>query len=207
MRRLFLWSLLILSLAGILIASALSSLTRPVLLSSSKETGRLRAGPAQGERIPSPSFVLIDQEGRPFNSSALKGRVWIADFIFTSCAGTCPGMSAKMTLLQQRLPAEIPLISISVDPKRDTPLVLAEYARRYGAKLGRWFFLTGPEEEIRRVAQQGFLLSVAEGGGPEEPIVHSVRFVLVDREGEIRGYYDSNDPAQLKELIRDAGTL
>ncbi|MDO8729812.1 MAG: SCO family protein [Candidatus Omnitrophota bacterium] len=154
-----------------------------------------------------PSFRLTDQTNKPFDSSTLKGRVWIADFIFTSCAGTCPGMSAKTTLLQQRLPAEIPLVSISVDPKRDTPPVLAEYALRYAAQPGRWFFLTGPSEEIRRVAQQGFHLGMEEGGSPEEPIIHSVRFVLVDREGMIRGYYDSTEPARFEKLIRDAGTL
>ena len=116
-------------------------------------------------------------------------------------------MSAKMTLLQQRLPPEIPLVSISVDPKRDTPPVLAEYALRYAAQPGRWFFLTGPEEEIRRVAQQGFRLGVAEAGSSEEPVIHSIRFVLVDREGMIRGYYDSTEPAQFERLIRDASSL
>ena len=112
-----------------------------------------------------------------------------------------------MTLLQQRLPPEIPLVSISVDPKRDTPPVLAEYSLRYAAQPGRWFFLTGPKEDVYRAAQQGFRLSVAEGGGPEEPVIHSIRLVLVDRQGMIRGYYDSTEPAQVEKLIRDASSL
>ncbi len=176
-------------------------------LRAQHERNPLTLSLSKGGRLPAPLFRLTDQTGRPFDSAFLKGRVWIADFIFTSCAGTCPGMSSKTALLQQRLSPEILLVSFSVDPKRDTPPVLAEYARRYGARPGRWFFLTGPEEEIRRVAQQGFHLSVAEGGSPEEPIVHSVRFVLVDPIGKIRGYYDSNEPAQMEKLIRDAGAF
>ena len=154
-----------------------------------------------------PSFRLTDQNKQAFDSAQLKGRVWIADFIFTSCAGNCPLMSARMASLQRRLPAEILLVSVSVDQKRDTPSVLAEYARRYGAQPGRWIFLTGSQEEILRVVQQGFRLSAAEGGSPQEPVIHSVRFVLVDRGGEIRGYYDSSEPAQVERLIRDAGAL
>ncbi len=208
MRRFFLWSLLIAAIAGILMAFALSPSTRPfVLRRAQHERDPLTLSLSKGERIPAPSFQLTDQTGRPFDSSILKGRVWIADFIFTSCAGTCPGMSSKMALLQQRLPPEVLLLSISVDPERDTPPVLAEYARRFGAQPGRWFFLTGPREEIHRVAQQGFRLSVAEGGSPEEPVIHSVRFILVDRQGAIHGYYDSTEPAQLEQLLSDAGTV
>ena len=123
-------------------------------------------------------------------------------------------MSAKMADLQQRLPPEIPLVSISVDPKRDTPPVLAEYARRYGAQPGRWFLLSATGVDIQndpellyRFVQHGFGLSASEGGSPEEPIVHSVRFVLVDRTGQIRGYYDSSELAQFEKLVRDAGSL
>ena len=196
MRRLILWSLLILAIAGTLGALAWSR------LKSSRPAPA--AAPYYGA---APSFRLTDQEGRPFDSGVLHGRVWIADFIFTSCAGSCPAMSAKTAGLQRRLPPEVLLVSISVDPKRDTPQVLTEYARRYGAQSGRWFFLTGPEEEIRRTSQQGFHLGVAEGGSPEEPVIHSIRFVLVDREGAIRGYYDSTEPARLEQLIRDAAAL
>ena len=197
MRRFIPWAVLFTAIAGVLGALAWTRLQPPPTVPAAPL-------PSYGA---APSFQLTDQTNQPFDSSDLKGRVWIADFIFTSCAGTCPGMSAKMTLLQQRLPPEIPLISIGVDPKRDTPPVLAEYALRYAAQPGRWFFLTGPEEEIRRVAQQGFRLGVAEGESPEEPVIHSIRFVLVDREGMIRGYYDSTEPAQLERLVRDASSL
>lgn len=195
MRRFLLWSFLLFTLAGILGAFAWSRLRPPPAPSPIPSYG------------PAPSFRLINQNKQLFDSAQLQGRVWVADFIFTSCAGNCPLMSTRMASLQRRLPAEILLISVSVDPKRDTPPVLAEYTRRYGAQPGRWIFLTGAEEEVRRMVEQGFRLSAAEGGSPEEPVIHSMRFVLVDRGGSIRGYYDSNDPAQVERLIQDAGSL
>jgi len=154
-----------------------------------------------------PSFTLIDQTGQAFSSTRLIGEVWIADFIFTSCAGTCPQMTEKMRFLQRRLPAGIRLVSISVDPIRDTPTVLAEYARRAGAENGRRHFLTGSPETIEKLVQQGFRLSYAEGGDPKEPITHSVRLVLVDRDGKIRRYYDSTDPKAIEQLIQEATQL
>ena len=116
MRRFVLWSLLVSAIAGVLGTLAWS---------------RIRPAPPAAERNPlplqgpAPSFSLTDQTGQDFNTRGLEGRVWIADFIFTSCAGTCPGMSTQMESLQKRLPPEVLLVSFSVDPKRDTPPVLA----------------------------------------------------------------------------------
>ncbi len=154
-----------------------------------------------------PEADLTDQTGRPFTLASLKGRAWIADFIFTSCAGTCPQMTARMAALQGKLPPELHLVSISVDPERDTPAVLAEYAGRHGADPARWHFLTGEPTQIPKLVSEGFRLSYAEGTDPAEPIIHSVRFVLVDPSGAIRGYYDSTDPAHLDRLISDAESL
>lgn len=154
-----------------------------------------------------PEFRLIDQDRRPFSSETLRDRVWIADFIFTSCAGTCPEMSRKMSGLQAKLPAQIQLVSFSVDPVRDSPEALNAYAKRYKAQTGRWHFLTGSPRTMAQLVQQGFALSIAEGGRPEEPITHSVRFVLVDAEGKIRGYYDSTEPQSLEKLQQDALAL
>ena len=160
-----------------------------------------------GMQQPVPFFTLIDQTGQPFGSESLKGRVWIADFIFTSCAGSCPQMTEKMAGLQRKLPPEIQLVSISVDPARDSPPVLAEYARRFGAQEQRWHFLTGPAETIVPLVSQGFRLSIAEGADPQEPITHSIRFVLIGRDGTIRGYYDSTDPKAAEQLTQDAVAL
>lgn len=154
-----------------------------------------------------PDFTLVDQAGRPFTGTSLRGRVWIADFIFTSCAGACPVMTGRMTGLQKELPPEIHLVSVTVDPARDTPPVLARYAAQHNADPARWHFLTGPAAVLHPLIQQGFRLSFAEGGSREEPITHSQRFVLVDRAGQIRGYYDSTDPDALKRLDQDARSL
>ena len=133
----------------------------------------------------------------------LLGKPWIANFIFTSCAGQCPLMSAQMAKLQSQFSTEtgFQFVSFTVDPKRDTPEILSEYADRYQAEKGRWFFLTGPEAEINRILKEFFLSPV------EEPAMHSIRFILVDSKGEIRGYYDSSDAGAMKQLEHDAGAL
>ncbi len=151
-----------------------------------------------------PDFTLKDTQGKPFGSSMLRGTVWVADFIFTSCAGQCPQMTNRMRLLQERLPQSVQLVSITVDPERDTPSVLARYASEYGAQPGRWHFLTGDKTAIQHLTMEGFHLGYADGGPKEEPIIHSVRFILVDQQGEIRGYYDAADQASLDRLVQDA---
>ena len=153
-----------------------------------------------------PPFQLTDQAGRTITLASLAGHPWVADFIFTSCAGTCPQMTARMAGLRKKLPG-VRLVSFSVDPARDTPQVLAAYAARYGADARRWVFLTGKPEEVTALVTQGFRLSRAEGTDPREPIIHSVRFVLVDAAGAIRGYYDSTDPEHMERLLQDAGTV
>jgi len=112
-------------------------------------------------------------------------------------------MSLQMKRLQSLFPSEtgFRFVSFSVDPERDTPEVLASYADRYEAEKGRWFFLTGPGEEINRILREFFLSPV------EEPAMHSVRFILVDGEGRIRGYYDSSDSGSINQLIHDATIL
>jgi protein SCO1/2 len=156
-----------------------------------------------------PEFSLIDHQGRSFTRRTLQGSVWIADFIFTRCAGQCPIMSRRMAELQAAL-ADLPqvrLVSFTVDPVYDTPGVLAGYGARFGAQPDRWVFATGQAEAIVRLAQDGFRLSVADGGPPEEPITHSVRLVLVDQAGRIRGTYDATDPATIRQLDTDVRKL
>ncbi|MFQ5917074.1 MAG: SCO family protein, partial [Candidatus Binatia bacterium] len=107
--------------------------------------------------------------------------------------------------------ATLRLLSITVDPERDTLQVLSRYADRFGADPQRWLFLTGEKEEIYRLAQQGFRLSaapVSNGEGKNDTaIIHSSRFVLLDDKAQIRGYYDSNDAQALRHLRRDLRTL
>lgn len=150
-----------------------------------------------------PDFSLTERSGQAFSRSDLAGKPWIADFIFTSCAGQCPLMSLQMARLQREFGSEsgFQFVSFTVDPERDTPEVLAQYADHYGAEKERWFFLTGPKPEIDRITK-GFFLSPA-----DQPAMHSIRFVLIDRQGRMRGYYDSSDPPSTKQLVHDAKIL
>lgn len=151
-----------------------------------------------------PDFRLIERNGQPLGLADLRGKVWIADFIFTRCPGPCPRMSSLMAALQRDLRSEeaLRLVSISVDPEFDTPEVLAKYADRYEADEARWFFLTGDKTAIHQLAKSGFLV-----GGMDDVTLHTTRFVLIDRQGRVRGYYSSSDEEDLRKLGTDARVL
>jgi protein SCO1/2 len=155
-----------------------------------------------------PDFDLVERSNRKVTRQELTGKVWVADFIFTTCGGICPVMTSNMRKLQDKLFADIRLVSFTVDPTHDTPEVLTEYANRYGADKDRWLFLTGDPEAIQKLSIGGFKLALDPTAGTEiEPITHSSRFVLVDREGFIRGYYGTQELADLDKLIEDANNL
>ena len=159
-----------------------------------------------------PDFALVERSGKTTNLAALRGKTWIADFIYTTCADTCPLQSAEMAKLQDELhgTADLRLVSFSVDPVKDTPDVLREYAKRFRADPERWLFLTGDKEQISHLIQTGFRLSAAplkETGTGAEVFLHSPRFVLIDKSAEIRGYYDSRDADALARLRKDTATL
>ena len=115
-----------------------------------------------------PNFSFVERSGRTVTLADFRGKVWIANFIYTHCTDTCPLQSARLAALQEDFAGErdLRLVSITVDPARDTPKVLAKYAARYGADPDRWWFLTGEKQAIYALAQQGFYLSVE---GPEKP--------------------------------------
>jgi protein SCO1/2 len=155
-----------------------------------------------------PDFSLTNQDALPYGTAQLEGRPWIADFIFTSCPGRCPKLTREMSRIQTELRSrgwhDVMLVSISVDPAKDTPEVLAEYAARHAAKLDTWQFLTGTRDHIWSLSVEGFKLPVQEvedtGAGP---ILHSNRFVLADGRQQIRGYYDALDADDRAKLLRD----
>ncbi len=154
-----------------------------------------------------PEFRLTNQSGQPFGSSQLAGKIWIADFVFTSCPGPCPMISSRMSELQHPLEkSDVHLVSFTVDPETDTPEILRQYAEKLHAQPGRWDFLTGPKDGIYDLTQKGFKLAVAddEEGGPP---VHNTRAVLVDRRGTIRGYYDMLAPDAVTKLLADTTHL
>ncbi len=155
-----------------------------------------------------PSFELVNQDAEPFGSAQLAGKIWIADFIFTSCPGPCPIISSRMSELQKPLEkTDIHLVSFTVDPEKDTPEVLRAYAEKLHAQPKQWDFLTGSRAAIYALARDGFKLAVSDGSDEAGTPVHSTRVVLVDRHGAIRGYYDALAPDAVTKLLADANHL
>jgi protein SCO1/2 len=155
-----------------------------------------------------PPFQLTNQNGQPFGSAELKGKIWIADFIFTSCPGPCPLISSRMAEMQRPLEkSDVHLVSFTVDPATDTPEVLRDYAQRLHARDGRWDFLTGEMAAIYNLTRDGFKLPVVDGASETGMPVHSTRAVLVDRRGTIRGYYDITAPDGVTKLLADTSHL
>jgi protein SCO1/2 len=164
-----------------------------------------RALPSQG-RVP--SFQLVNQDGQPFGSNELSGKIWIADFIFTTCPGPCPMISTRMSELQKPLEkTDVHLVSVSVDPERDTPAVLRGYAEKLKAQPHRWDFLTGSKSAIYDLSRNGFKLAISDGAEEQGIPIHSTRMVLVDRRGTIRGYYDALAPDAMTKLLADTNHL
>ena len=153
-----------------------------------------------------PDFQLVDQDNNPVTAQSLRGKTWIADFVFTHCAGPCPMMTAKMRTFQKAIPStNIAFLSFSVDPERDTPAVLKEYAAKFHADESRWKFLTGAKDAIYAVARGMMITAIP--AQADSPIIHSERFVLIDKLGRIRGYYELGDEAQMSALPLDAAAV
>jgi protein SCO1/2 len=159
-----------------------------------------------------PPFRLVAQDGRPFGSDQLDGRVWVASFIFTRCDTVCPRVTARMAKVQSRtrnLGPALHLVSFSVDPDHDTPARLAEYARAHHANPRTWTFLTGPAGEVRETIEGGLRVGMSRDPADPTPagISHGAHLVLVDGARRIRGYYDPDTPEAIEHLVRDAALL
>jgi protein SCO1/2 len=145
-----------------------------------------------------PDFALTNQTGGIVTLNDLRGQVWVADIIFTTCPGPCAKMTRQMADLQMALPPESPVkfISLTTNPDFDSPAVLHRYAERFGAQPGRWWFLTGSKPELLRLAVDGLKLAVfekkpEEREKPSDLFIHSTMFVVVDKEGRWRGAFQT----------------
>ena len=154
-----------------------------------------------------PEFSLLDQDEQAFTLDTMKGDIWVSAFVFTHCNSTCPRLTAHMKGLQTRL-SDVPsanFVSVSVDPRNDTPEVIKAYMSKNEIDESNWRFVTGEEDSIRRVVVDGFKVgmgdeeSVAQGG---DDIMHSNAFVLVDPDARVRGYYRANNDG-IADLERD----
>jgi cytochrome oxidase Cu insertion factor (SCO1/SenC/PrrC family) len=157
---------------------------------------------------PVPDFVLVDQLSVPFQKGDMVGKPAVVDFIFTRCQNVCPKLTASMSELQEKISGEEALfLSFSVDPQHDTSEVLAEYAGRFSADQSRWKFLTGEPDQLKPI-MEGFQIAYKvldeKDGVPD--ILHSQKFILIDRRGHIRGFYRTDTEGE-ERLLRDLKSL
>jgi protein SCO1/2 len=158
-----------------------------------------------------PSFELRDQRGATVRDADLHGRVLIVDFIFTSCPDICPLLTDQLAGLRKKLPEDAALayVSFSVDPEHDTPEQLKAFAKVHAADHANWYFLTGPLASVREIVTKGFKQAMEiepEKPGKPRNVLHGSHFVLVDRAGELRGFFRS-DAEGMEELRRAAERL
>jgi protein SCO1/2 len=192
----FVSALLIIILPGLLVTLGLARLSPP----------RPAPLPVLGAVT---DFHLTSHLGKPIGLSDLKGFVWVADFFFSSCAGTCPKMKAQMKRVQQAFAQEVDLklVSFTVDPETDTVPWLADYSEMWITTKNKWFFVTGDKKAIYALARQGFKVTAQQGDGGDEDFIHSDRLILVDRTGHIRGYYGGTEKEAVDRLMKHARRL
>ena len=160
------------------------------------------------------SFTLTNQLGKSISLTDLKGQVWLANIIFTRCAGPCPRITRQFATIQSNLPPSSPvkLISLTADPAYDSPEVLKKYAGRFGAAPEKWYFLTGPKKEIYDLALDSLMLAVQEKAPNEQTsmddlFIHSTIFVLVDKKGDVRAFYESDEAGTEERVLADINKL
>ena len=160
-----------------------------------------------------PAFEFRDQRGESVTHGSLRGKPWVAAFMFTRCPTVCPKITLTMRQLQERAREQsLPVhwVSFTVDPENDTPEVLAAYVREYELDASNWSFLTGDSTRIRQTAEQGFKIALEGSADPEQEhfgISHGSHLVLVDARLKIRGYYRTTDEHAQQELLRDLRQL
>lgn len=154
-------------------------------------------------------FSLIDQDSMPVSFEKLNADIYIANFFFATCKTICPNMSKQMKRVQENLPDNYPvkILSFTVDPVHDTVAALNAYAQLYEADNTIWHFITGDKKQIYDLARYGFYLTAMEGDGGPDDFIHSEKFILLDRERRIRGYYDGTDPEDVKRLLDEVLVL
>lgn len=150
-----------------------------------------------------PRFNFTNQNNKMISQNRFNGRVYVADFFFTTCQTICPQMTLQLARVQQELKGkDFSILSHTVDPKHDTTNVLLEYSKKMGAKLSNWDFVTGDAQKIYRQAA-AYLVVAFEDTASTLPFVHSEYLVLVDKKSRVRGLYDGTDSLEVNKLIDD----
>lgn len=157
-----------------------------------------------------PAETFINQYGQSFSTAQLKGNISVVQVFFTSCEGICPVISSSMAAVQKEFVgnSNVNLISLSVDPERDSVAALMNYANRFHCDSAQWMLLTGDKKKLYDHIRYGYQLpDIEPGDGGAEDFIHSDQLVLVDRNSIIRGYYGGTDTAQVRMLIEDIHIL
>lgn len=151
-------------------------------------------------------FSFIDQNGDTFTHKNLEGKIYVADFFFTTCPSICPIMGRNMKKLSDKFAndPEVHFVSHTVDPEEDTPEVLKQYAKAINANEQKWTFLTGEKSKLYYVAREGYKVTAMDNdGSSDEDFIHTQNFVLIDKARQIRGYYDGTDSLEMRKLEKD----
>jgi protein SCO1 len=156
-----------------------------------------------------PGFEFINQYGKKISRKDFEGKIFVADFIFTTCQTICPKMSGQMTWVQEKVKDmdDVLLLSHTVDPENDSVPVLYDYATKMGARENKWHLVTGGKKELYDIARKGYLVTAMEGDGGPDDFIHSEKFLLIDKQGKIRGFYDGTDPKEMKRLVDEIKVL
>ncbi|MFD1708046.1 SCO family protein [Siminovitchia sediminis] len=167
----------------------------------------LGACSSQKSGTPVEDFNFTDQDGNPFGLEDLKGKVWVADFVFTNCTTVCPPMTMNMSELQDMVKEEgledVHFVSFSVDPDVDTPEALKEYGQSFGADFSNWHFLTGfSQKEIEDYAAKSFK-TIVKKPQDDDQVIHGVSFYLINKDGEIIGDYPGDNDVPFKQIVKD----
>jgi protein SCO1 len=168
---------------------------------------------ADDDLFPVSDFALTERNGQILHRDDLLGKVWVASFIFTRCAGPCARVSACMAQVQKELSnkPDARLVTFTVDPQFDRPPVLRDYAQHYEADSERWLFLTGEPEEVYDLIRNGFYLTAEPNEGaertPGNEIMHDTRLAIVDRRGHIRGYVQATDDDAVAQVVSKVKSL
>lgn len=149
-----------------------------------------------------PQFSLVDAQNRPVSRDDFHGRVSVVSFLFTRCQTQCPLIVGALKQIQSEFEGKslFRIVSVSIDPVYDTPAVLAEYAKKVSANPSVWRFLAGESDAIEGLARQGFKLATFEPSVGDSGMIHSQKLIVVDGEGQIRGYYDASDADDISRL-------
>jgi protein SCO1/2 len=157
-----------------------------------------------------PFFHYLNEDSVRVKSTDLKGKVWIADFFFTSCSSICPRMTDQMKRLNAMtadLSDDVQFISFSINPTYDQPSILRRYKEHHGIKAKNWIFLTGNEAETHRLGIENFMIAAGQDASSLDGYAHSEAFTLVDKEGYVRGVYNVSDTKQVDQLNKDLRKL